>query len=247
MLVDTHCHLDDERFEADRSKIVSDFSGIIINCGTNLLTSTASIRLAKRYENLYPTVGIHPHYADSADEDIFSELERLTTENRIVAIGECGLDFYRNISDREKQKEVFKKLITMGKERGLPLIVHSRDAISETLKILKEMGAERVVLHSFSGERNDMKEAVNLGFYIGISGVVTFKGSKIKEIVKEIPQDKLLFETDAPYLAPSPFRGMRNKPQYVKFVAEVCASLLGISTEDAFNINYQNAKRLFGI
>lgn len=244
MLVDTHCHLDDERYDNDREEIIKNFKGLIINCGTNLETSKSSIALAKKYKNIYPTIGIHPHYAKDAN---FNEIEDILDASYVVAIGECGLDFYRNISPPDTQEEVFRKLIKIANKRHLPIIIHSREAMDETLRIIKEEGVEKGVFHSFSGTHQDVSKILDLSLYISITGVITFKNSKLRDVVRYISKDRIMFETDAPYLTPEPFRGQRNMPNYVHYVIEGYANACGITFDEASEINYTNAKSFFAL
>jgi len=247
MLVDTHCHLDDERYDNDRAGIIEGFSGIIINCGTNLQTSRAGFLLSKKYKNIYPTAGLHPHYAEEANDDFYNEFNMLLDLEKFIAIGECGLDFYRGLSKREAQEKAFRSLIKIANKRGLPIIIHSREALDETLKIVKEEGVKKGVFHSFGGTREDVKKILDLGLYISVTGVITFKNSRLKEIVPYIPKNRIMFETDAPYLTPEPFRGKRNIPDYVKYVIKAYADACGITFDEAEKINYNNAKGFFGI
>ncbi|MEW6680262.1 MAG: TatD family hydrolase [bacterium] len=247
MLIDTHCHLDDSVYDEDREKIIETFEGIIINCGTRLDTSQSSIELSKKYKNIYPTAGLHPHYAQEVDAKFYEEFNRLLDNDKVVAIGECGLDFYRNLSDRKIQEEVFRNLIRIANKRSLPLIIHSRDAMDETLRIIKEEGVKKGVLHSFSGTKEDVAKVLSLGLYISITGVITIKKARLKEIVQYIPKDRIMFETDSPYLTPEPCRGKRNSPHYVRYVIEGYAHSCGIKFDEASEINYNNAKVFFGL
>ncbi|MEW6482312.1 MAG: TatD family hydrolase [bacterium] len=247
MLVDTHCHLDDRVYDNDREEVIEDFKGLIINCGTSLETSRNSIELSKKYKNIYPTAGLHPHYAKDIDNNFYNEFNSLIDSSKIVAIGECGLDFYRNLSDRKIQEEVFRNLIRIANKRKLPLIIHSRDAMDETLRIIKEEGVKKGVLHSFSGTKEDIAKVLSLGLYISITGVITFKKARLKEVVSYIPKNRIMFETDSPYLTPEPYRGKRNIPNYVRYVIEGYANCVGIKFDEASEINYNNAKVFFGL
>lgn len=243
MLVDTHCHLDDSRYDNDREEIIKKFCGIIINCGTNLQTSKNSIELSKRYKNIYSTIGIHPHYAENAN---LAGIESLL-DSSVVAIGECGLDFYKNLSPCDIQEEVFRNLIRIANKRNLPLIIHSREAMDNTLKIIKEEGVKKGVFHSFSGKKEDISKILDLNLFISITGVITFKNSNLKDIVSYIPKTRIMFETDAPYLAPHPFRGQRNTPHYISYVISAYANACCINFDEAEEINYNNAKAFFNL
>ncbi|MEW6103541.1 MAG: TatD family hydrolase [bacterium] len=245
MLIDTHCHLDDDVYENDREEIIRGFEGLIINCGTNLDTSRNSIELSKKYKNIYATAGLHPNYANCANPNFYEEFNKILGNNNVVAIGECGLDFYRNLLEKNIQEDAFRKLIKIANQRNLPLIIHSRDAMDDTIRIIKEEKVKLGVLHSFSGTKEDITRVLDLGLYISITGVITFKNSKLKEIVSYIPKNRIMFETDSPYLTPEPFRGKRNIPNYVRYVYEKYADACGIKFEEAIEINYNNAKRFF--
>ncbi|HAW50105.1 TPA: hypothetical protein DCX16_04060 [bacterium] len=247
MLVDTHCHLDSSVYNKERDALIKSFSGIIINCGTKLETSRTSIDLAKKYENIFATCGLHPHYASKIETNFYDELEELLDDEKVVAVGECGLDFYRNLSPRETQEDSFRRLIKVANKKGLPLIIHSRDAMDETLKIVEEENLKKGVFHSFSGTIRDIKKIIELGFYISITGVVTFENSRLSDIISYIPKDRIMFETDSPYLAPEPYRGKRNIPQYVEYVVLKYADICKITKDEAEEINYKNAKEFFGI
>ncbi len=203
--------------------------------------------MAKKYKNIHPTAGLHPHYANCADSTFYEEFDLLLDNNNVVAIGECGLDFYRNLSEREIQEEVFRSLIRIANKRNLPIIIHSREAFEKTLKIVKEEAVKKGVLHSFGGTKEDITKVLDLGLYISITGVITFKKSNLCEIVPYIPKDKIMFETDSPYLTPEPFRGKRNIPNYVRYVIEGYAKATRINCNEAEEIGYENAVRFFGM
>ncbi len=249
-LIDTHAHLEDEKFSNDRHQVIRQAKqeGIhtIINIGSNLITSKQSVELSKEYDFIYATVGIHPHDASGFNDNMYSSFLELTKNEKVVGIGEIGLDYYRDLSPRPIQQHVFRQFIRLAKNINLPIIVHDREAHSDILKILKEEEASKVegVLHSFSGDVNMLKEVIDLGFYISISGVVTYSDSLAKT-VKLIPHERLLIETDCPYLTPVPYRGRRNEPAYLKYTAEKISQILGITTKEIANIITSNVYRLF--
>lgn len=249
-LIDTHAHLEDKKFANDRHQIIErakqEGIQIIINIGSDLITSKQSIELSKEYDLIYATVGIHPHDAAKFNDNLYESFLELTKNEKVVGIGEIGLDYYRDLSPRPIQQDVFRQFIRLAKTTNLPIIVHNRESHSDILKILKEEEADKVggVLHSFSGNVNMQKEVIDLGFYISISGVVTYSDSLAK-IIKFIPHERLLIETDCPYLTPVPYRGKRNEPAYLKYTAEKVSKILGITMEEIANITTSNADRLF--
>jgi len=258
-IIDTHCHLEMDEFDSDREAVIqrAKDAGIeaIITIGSDLEGNKGAVKLSEKYDLIYAAVGIHPHDAKDFSEDIFNQIKKwaiLPREGqqggKVVAIGEIGLDYHYDNSPREIQKKVFRKQLVLAKETGLPAVIHSREAKKDTLDIIKQSEVTKGVFHCFSGDMDMAERAMAMGFYISIAGPVTFKNAKKpREIVKAIPDDYLLIETDAPYLAPEPFRGKRNEPSYLIHIAKVIAELRGISTEDLARITTLNAKRLFGI
>lgn len=251
-LIDTHCHLEMSEFDNDRDSVIerAKASNIeaIITIGSDPESNESAIRLGKRYDSVYCSVGIHPHSAISFTDDIYEKLKGWASNRKVVAIGETGLDYHYMNSPREIQKNVFRRHIGLAKEMNLPLIVHSRDAKSDTLNILKEGGIIKGVLHCFSGDIEMAEAVMSLGFYISIAGPVTFKNAKrLKEIARLIPDDYLLLETDSPYLSPEQVRGKRNEPSYIVYIVSEIARLRGVKEEDIARLTTLNAKRLFGI
>lgn len=253
MLIDTHAHLDDPRFRLDRDQVIQNAfeTGIeaIVNVGTDLKTSRASVALSERHDRIYAAVGCHPHDADAMSLDVLSQIAELTCGEKVVAIGETGLDFYRDRSPRDAQRWAFCDQIRLARTCQLPLIVHSRSADEETMRILREEGADEVggVLHCFPGDMDLAREAILMDFYIGLGGTTTFKNSSSLTVARKIPLARLLLETDCPYLAPMPHRGKRNEPAYVCFTAERIASERGISLDALAEATCENARRLFGL
>lgn len=254
MIIDSHAHLDDTRFNKDRDKLIKELkeNGIelAINIGSDLKTSIASAALADKHENIYAAVGIHPHSAKEVDQSTIEILRSFAARDKVVAIGEIGLDFHYDNSPRDIQKKWFKEQIKLAKEVNLPIVVHSRESDQEVLDIIKEAqdGTLRGVLHCFSGSVELAKEFIKLGFYISLAGPVTFKNARVpKEVAKAVPLDKLLVETDSPYLTPEPYRGKRNEPIYTKYVAGTIADLRGISYEELAKATNRNTRDLFGI
>lgn len=254
MLIDSHAHLDGESFDEDRAELIEELksSGVefVINPGANMKSSRAVVKLVADYPMIYGAVGVHPHdTVDMVDQDL-EELERLSKAEKIVAIGEIGLDYYYEHSPREVQKQRFREQIALAKKVKLPIIVHERDAAQDVFDIISSEadGELRGVIHCYSGSFELAKEYIKLGFYISFAGPVTFKNAKKpKEVAAQIPLDSLLIETDSPYMTPVPYRGKRNNPSYVRYIAETIAELKGISYEEVARKTNENAKRLFGL
>ena len=251
--IDSHAHLILEPFNNDRDDVIQQaFSnGIthIVQSCDNLEEIEKNLTLTKNYKNIYSSVGIHPHEAKSWTSVSKDTIVQFTKKEKVIAIGETGLDFYYNLSPKEIQLGVFREQIKIAKEISLPLIIHTRDAFSESLEILKEeKPACGGVLHCYTGDLETAKEAINLGFYISWSGILTFKNAAgLKSAAKEIPLKNTLIETDCPFLTPIPHRGKRNEPKYVRFVAEELAKIHNVSLEEVGNITSENTKKLFGI
>ena len=252
-LFDSHAHLDDEQFDSDREEIIdriikSDVKRII-NVGADIKTSESSIKLASEYDFIYAAVGIHPHDVSDCSQSDMEYLKKLSVHEKVVAIGEIGLDYYYDNSPREEQRIWFENQIQLSEELNLPFIVHSRDASEDTYDIIKRnKNNSEFVLHCFSQSLEMAKKYIDLGGYISFAGPVTYKKSiKLREVVKNIPLDRLLIETDCPYLSPEPKRGKRNDPTNVLFVAETIANELGIDSERLAEITFENASRLFSI
>ena len=217
----------------------------MVNVGFDADSSADGVHLAEEQPDVFAAVGVHPHDADTVDDYILSYLEDLSANPRVVAIGEIGLDFYRNLSPRRAQEEDFVKQLALAEKVGLPVIIHDRDAHRRVIEILKSEGASNGVMHCFSGDVNLARQALDLGFYISFAGPITYNGKKAGEIIKKMPPDRLLIETDCPYLTPVPFRGKRNEPAYVRYVLERVAAVLGRPVEEAEALTDENARRLF--
>ena len=251
MLVDTHAHLNDEQFNEDRNVVIqrAKEAGIdtIINIGYNKETILSTLDLINQYDFIFGAIGWHPNHAHEMTDEDLDWIEKLTDHPKILAIGEIGLDYYWDYAPKEIQQMVFRKQIQMAKRVQLPIIIHDRDAHSDICTILKEEGAKEVggIMHSFSGSLEMAKECIELGFYISFSGPVTFKNAKKpKETAKEIPLERILVETDSPYLTPEPFRGKRNESAYVRYVAQKIAELREMDFEKFQEITSENARRI---
>jgi TatD DNase family protein len=252
MIFESHAHYDDSRFKKDRHEILSSLKdagvGIVINAAANIKSSLKSIELAKKYDFIYPAVGVHPHDISDLMEEDLETLIGLASYNKVVAIGEIGLDYYYDNSPREVQKLWFREQINIAKEIELPLIIHSREAANDTYEIIKNSKAYEVggVIHCFSGSKEMAQKYIDMGFYIGVGGVITFSNAqKVKEVVKAIPIDRILIETDCPYLTPVPNRGKRNDSTNLKYVIEEIGKIKGLSSDEVEDITYRNGERLF--
>ena len=257
MIFDTHAHYDDEAFDDDRDEVLSYLQEKGVGTVVNICASPASLKriveLVKQYPHVYGAVGIHPDHAGELTEELFAEIFRLADAEKIVAIGEIGLDYYWDTAPHEVQRQWFLRQLDLAIEKDLPVVIHSREATQETLEIMREAyqrsgGKLRGVIHCFSGSAEIAKEYTDMGFYIGVGGVVTFKnGKKLKEVVETMPLDKLVIETDCPYLAPVPHRGKRNDSTLLSLVIEEIAALRGMTTEDVETLTEENARRLYSL
>jgi TatD DNase family protein len=257
MLIDTHTHLDDPRYDGDREAVIERAREagveILVTIGCDLATSRAAVGLADRHEQIYAAVGVHPHEVKHIGDEWYGELRRLAAHRKVVAYGEIGLDYHYNQSPPHLQRDRFREQVGLARELGLPIVVHTREAARDTAAILKEERADTVggVFHCFSGDAELAKDALDLGFYVSFSGVVTFRNAEaLRNLVKTVPLDRLLIETDCPYLTPVPHRGRRNEPAYVALVAEALSQVLHGGSRDMEEVarhTSANALRLFKI
>ncbi len=250
-IFDSHTHYTDKAFNEDREIMLGSLkeSGVcgIINCGADIESSVSSIELANKYDYIYATCGIHPEEADKIPENYIVILRDLAKNKKCVAIGEIGLDYYWRQDTKDLQKELFEKQILLAKDLDLPIIVHDREAHGDTLEILKKH-RPKGVLHCFSGSPETAAEVLKLGMYIGLGGALTFKNArKAAQVAEMLPLDRLLLETDCPYMAPVPMRGKRNNSGYIPFVAEKVAEIKGIDPQTVLDVTTENTKRLFNI
>jgi TatD DNase family protein len=253
MLIDSHCHLNFNTFDDDRADVVerakAEDIAAFINPGTNLADSRQVVNLADQFPDVYAAVGVHPNDADGVDEAVLSQLRELADHPKVVAIGEIGLDYYWDEAPRPVQQRVFEQQLELAKELNLPVIIHQRDSAADTMDVLRQWGGSQhpgLVLHSFSGDQAMADEAIDLGFYIGISGPVTFKNARdLPGIVVSLPPERILVETDAPFLSPHPYRGKRNEPARVKLVAGKVAELQSMSLEEMCQQLTKNTITLF--
>ncbi len=247
-IFETHAHLDDAQFNKDRDAVISKCfkSGIerIINVGCNTRSSEFSIKLAKKYPQIYASVGYHPH--DAAHADI-KAIAQLAKQDKVMAIGEIGLDYYRNISPPDVQKDVFSEQIKLAMQLDMPMIIHDREAHTDCYDILKKNKAKKVVFHCFSGDTAFAKQVLAEGWIISFTGTITYKNSQMGDVIRLIPKDQFFVETDCPYLAPHPHRGKRNAPYLLSHVIEKIAEIKGLPPKLIASTCYDNASKFFGI
>ena len=256
MLFDTHAHYDDKRFDEDRDEILSSMPkngvGLILNPGCDIETSKKAIEYAEKYSHVYAAVGIHPEYIEEIELDsTIKELKTLAlSSKRIKAIGEIGLDYYwiKEPELRAKQAELLRRQLALAKELDMPVIIHDREAHADTLKIVEEFPEVKGVFHCYSGSIEMAQRLISLGYLISFTGVITYKNAKkAVEVVENIPLDKLMIETDSPYMSPEPFRGKRNSSLYVYRMAEAIADIKNIPLDEVINQTTENGKKLFNI
>ena len=252
MFIDSHVHLTMEEFNQDRDEVITRAKdagvGLMVTVGTTLDDSREAISLAGQYEAVYATVGIHPHDVKDIDNLTYDSLRELAEMDKVVAYGEIGLDFVRNLSPREVQIRRFGEQLELATELRLPVIIHDRNAHKEILEMLKSWRGGKGVFHCFSGDYDMAKRCLDMGFYISIPGTVTFENSaRLQEVVRLVPLDGLLLETDAPYLSCHPYRGKRNEPAYIVHTAERIAEIKGLSLAEVGSVTSQNARALFNL
>ena len=250
-IFDTHAHYDDSRFDEDRDELLSSLysKGVtnIINCGCDLKSSLTTLSLAEKYDFIYAALGVHAHEAEEATESDLKAIEELYKKDKVVAVGEIGLDYHYDFSPRERQIEIFERQLILANELQLPVIVHDRESHEDTMKLLKKYRPKGVV-HCFSGSVEMAKEVVKLGMYIGLGGAVTFKNArKPIEVAEYLPLEYLLLETDAPYMTPVPFRGQRCDSAHIAYTAEKIAEVKGLDTQELIDKCNENARNLFRI
>ena len=254
MIFETHAHYDDERFDEDRDILIEKLfqKNIcnIINVGASIESTKTTIALAKKYENMYAAAGVHPSDIAGLNEETLAWLKEQTNDPKVIAVGEIGLDYYWDKEEdvQKAQRYWFAQQMGLARESQLPVIIHSRDAAEDTMRVMKEVHAEEIpgVIHCYSYSPEMAKEFIKMGYYIGVGGVVTFKNAKkLKETVMQIPLERILLETDSPYMAPEPHRGSRNDSGNLVYVAEKIAELKGITAKEVENATLANARKLF--
>lgn len=253
MIIDTHAHYDDEQFDTDRDELLKSMHdggiGLIVNAASTLESWGKIQRLTEEYPFVYGAVGIHPDEAGTLTEEHMSEMERLLDLEKIVAVGEIGLDYYWDNESHDVQKKWFIRQLELAKRKDMPVIIHSREAAADTMEIMRGYASGmRAVIHCYSYSVEMAREYVKMGYYIGIGGVVTFKNAKkLVNVVKEIPLTSIVLETDCPYLAPVPYRGKRNSSLYLPYVAEKIAEIKGVSIEEVVRQTEENSRMLYDL
>ena len=250
MLIDSHAHLEMEQFDNDRKEVIERAcpAGVehIRTVGTNPAFGEKAISIAKQYKNIFVSLGIHPHEAATADDKSLAQMADFARQPEVVAYGEIGLDFFRNLSPREKQIEVFSRQLEIARDLSLPVVIHDRDAHEQVLQLVRSSGVQRGVFHCFSGDYALAQKCLDLGFYLSIPGTVTFdKAVKISDVVKKVPLEFLLLETDCPFLTPVPYRGRRNEPSFIIHMAKKVAQIKSLRWEDVADTTTRNALNLF--
>ncbi len=254
MIFESHAHYDDEKFDEDRDSLLSSMKEnnieYIVNVGASLETTKKTIELTEKYDFVYGAAGVHPSETAELNEENFAWLKAQCARPKIVAVGEIGLDYYWDEPERDIQKKWFVRQLALAKETDLPVIIHSRDAAKDTLDIMKAQECNKMegVMHCFSYSKEIARDVLNMGFFLGIGGVVTFQNAKaIKEVVAYAPLEQILLETDCPYLAPVPFRGKRNSSLYIPYIVEEIARIKEVECEEVIRVTNRNAKKLFRI
>ncbi len=254
VIFDTHAHYDDEAYEEDREDILKlirqDGVGLVTDVGATIASTKKAVALSEQYDFIYAAVGMHPEGVEELTDQDMDWLCELAKREKVVAIGEIGLDYYYEDPKRDIQKIWFRKQLEVARKTGLPVVIHSRDAAQDTLDIIKEEHGEQIggVIHCFSYGKEMAQVYLDMGFYLGIGGVVTFKnGKKLKEVVKYTPIERIVLETDAPYLTPEPNRGKRNASHYLKYVAQEIAQLKGMTAKEVIAVTTKNAKEMYRI
>lgn len=253
MIFDTHAHYDDGQFDDDREELLRSMPengvGTIVNVSASYVSCERVVNMVKNYPFMYAAVGIHPDEVGDLNEASFARMKELFRRDKVVAVGEIGLDYYWDKETHDLQKEWFIRQLELAGELNLPVLIHSREAAADTMEIMKEYaGGLKGVIHCYSYSKEMAGEYVKMGFYIGVGGVVTFKNArKLKETVEEIPLEAILLETDCPYLAPEPFRGKRNNSAYIRYVAEEIAKLKGLTCEEVIRQTEKNARELYAV
>lgn len=252
MLFDTHAHLNDERFGTDRDELINSLTekGLYAYCeiGYDMESSYRAQELASQYSFVYCAVGVHPHDTKDMKEDDIPALRELLARDKVAALGEIGLDYYYDNSERDVQRQWFARQLDLAKQMNMPVVIHSRDAMNDTINILKEYGNGDGIIHCYSGSKESARILLDMGYYISFAGPVTFKNaSSLLEVAAYVPDDRILIETDSPYLAPVPYRGKRNCPLYVEEVARKLSELRGVDFDKIAELTLNNAKKVYRI
>lgn len=249
-LIDSHAHMDSEQFDSDRAEVfqrIKDNMDFIVNIGYDIESSKQGVEYSREYDFIYAAVGVHPDDIEGYDDKLEQELEELAKNEKVLAIGEIGLDYHWMTRPKEEQQEIFRRQMKVAERVGKPVVIHSRDAIEDTVKILKEFPSVKGIFHCYPGSVETALQVMD-NYYFGIGGVLTFKNAKkLVEVVKNIPLEKLILETDCPYMAPTPFRGKRNEPIYVEYVAKKIAEIRGITYEEVAEATNLNTRKAYNM
>lgn len=249
-LIDSHAHMDSNQFDLDRAEVfqrIKDKMDFIVNIGYDMESSKQGVKYSKEYDFIYAAVGIHPDDIEGYNDKLEEELEELAKNEKVLAVGEIGLDYHWMTHPKEKQQEIFRRQMKVAERVGKPVVIHSRDAIEDTVRILKEFPSVKGIFHCYPGSVETALQVMG-NYYFGIGGVLTFKNAKkLIEVVKNIPLEKLILETDCPYMAPDPFRGKRNEPVYVEYVAKKIAELKGLTYEEVAKYTNLNTRKAYNM
>jgi TatD DNase family protein len=252
-IFDSHAHYDDEAFDEDRESVIEELRNNniigVLNCGSSLQGARSSAELARKNDIFYAAVGIHPEHADTLSDEVLDEIRELAKEEKVRAIGEIGLDYYwEQNPEREIQKQAFRRQMELARELRLPVVIHNRESHEDTLNIMKEFPEVKGVVHCFSGSSEFAKQCLALDYYIGFTGVVTFKNAKkILEVAKIVPVERMLVETDCPYMAPTPYRGKRNRSEYIQYILKELSKIKSVTVEELNRQMIQNIRDLLTI
>ncbi|MDH3889727.1 MAG: TatD family hydrolase [candidate division Zixibacteria bacterium] len=250
-MIDSHCHLDFEPFHSRLDEVLAAARGAsvhtVVNIGADIKSSRRSVDLASSHEMIYATVGVHPHDAKTVNEDILTELEQLASHHKVVAIGEIGLDFFRDLSPRPVQKKAFHQQLELAAKLNMPVVIHTREAFRQTVDIVRVYSADLPggVFHCFPGTVEEAHEVFELGFIVGLGGVITYRGAGMAQVAAEVPLEKIVLETDAPYLTPVPHRGKTNEPAYLKHTCRKLAELRSISVDEVERVTDRACQKLY--
>ena len=252
MYFDTHAHYDDRRFNEDRDELLKSMESggvsLILNAGSSMRSTKFSIKLAENYPFIYASAGVHPHDAKSMSDDTITELEKLSVHPKVKAVGEIGLDYHYDFSPRDIQRKRFREQMELARSIKKPVIIHEREALSDTLDMLREFSDLPGVVHCFSGSWETAKIILNMGWYLSFTGVITYKNArKSLEVLEKMPVDRIMLETDSPYLSPEPMRGRRNSSLHLPYIAEKIAGACRITIEETAALTMENGKRFFGV
>jgi len=250
-MIDSHCHLDDRKYNGRTKALVAEAAkagiDLIVTIGADLKSSESAVSIANQFESVYAAVGVHPHDAKTLDDQTMERITELAVERKVVAIGEIGLDYYRHMSPRPLQKKAFERQLALAVELKLPVVIHTREAFEDTIAITREFAGNLRggVFHCFPGTADDAKVVFDMGFHISVGGIITYDNSQMAQMVTHVPLERVLLETDAPYLAPTPHRGKINHPAYVMLVCDKLAKLRGITSAEVERVTDRNSRKLF--